>query len=150
MSDPGGANSHRLVRVEFADERFTPEEAGANQSWRLPTDYERSILDRLLEVDFPGRPAVAAEARDCRVRQMDRCGCIEFQSGAESDGELAIVAEGSGPRDEHGAPIEVMLTLRAGHLLWLEFHRYGGPSDFRPPARAFEVVPWGSAPRSTI
>lgn len=126
------------VTVTFAERAFSLEEALLHSQWRLLTDYERGILDRLLTVDFPGRDSVLA-AVDDQVRQVDRCGCIEFKSGTEATGEHTIVAEGSGPAAEQETPLEVMLTVRAGRPLWLEFHRYGGRNDFFPAAAAFEV-----------
>ena len=146
MSDPDQPSTHQAVPVEFTDERFTPEETAAHEDWRELTDYERAVLNRLLEANFPGHSEVAAEAQLCRVRQIDRCGCLEFDSGASVEGETTIVAEGSGPLDEQGSPVEIMLTLRAGHLLWLEFHRYGGRNDFLPDAELFEVGPWPNLP----
>lgn len=137
---PGDGQPDRgSMRVEFADGRFSEEEAAANAEWREMTPYERAILGRLLEVDFEGRAEVADEARNVFVRQIDRCGCLEFLAGVEAVGEIATVAEGSGPGDERGVPVEISLTLRGGHLLWLEFHRYGGRNDYWPEPDDFRV-----------
>lgn len=103
--------------------------------WRLLGEYERSVLGRLLEVPFPERDAIRGQVADLRVRTMDECGCIEFAQGQRERGEPRVVAEGSGPRDAEGTPVIVTLTLRGERPLWLEFHRFGGANDFRPPGR---------------
>ena len=67
---------------------------------REPTAGERALLDRLLEVDFPGRSELAALLRSVLVRTIDEDGGLELQSQVE--GSAAVVkrvpveAEGKG------------------------------------------------------
>jgi quinol monooxygenase YgiN len=49
-----------------------------SSSFRNLTDYERSLIGRLLEEDFAGRATLASQIEEALVRQLDEHGCLEF------------------------------------------------------------------------
>lgn len=115
-------------------------------NFREMTDYEHSVLARLLSVDFVGAEVLRELASAARVRTMDECGCLEFAPRADGskDGRR-IVAYGRGPKDIDGIPVEITLTLRGDDLLWLEFHRFSGRNDYWPQPDEWEVSRWSAA-----
>lgn len=113
------------------------------------TEYERAVLDRLLQADFRGAEATRKLALNARVFTMDECGCLEFERPSTSTHgvKAEVVAEGVGPRDADGIPVDITLTLTGDHPLWLEFHRYSGANDFWPDPGDWVVSPDHAAGR---
>ena len=109
---------------------------------REPTAGERALLDRLLEVDFPGRSELAALLRSVLVRTIDEDGGLELQSQVE--GSAAVVkrvpveAEG---KDEDGVIIHMLLHVVGGRPVELEFFKEDSSTVKRVPLpSAFELV----------
>ena len=100
------------------------------------------MLDRLLEVDFPGRSELAALLRSVLVRTIDEDGGLELQSQVE--GSAAVVkrvpveAEG---KDEDGVIIHMLLHVVGGRPVELEFFKEDSSTVKRVPLpSAFELV----------
>jgi hypothetical protein len=127
------------MTVTFEDNAFDEAEAAANAEWRQLSRYEREILDLLLSVQFEGCGRLKRESVRVRCRTIDRCGCIEFEPGAElaERNPSQIVSEADGPELPDGGKVNLMLATRGGHLLWLEFQRSGTNVTFFPPAGEF-------------
>ena len=47
-----------------------------DDDWRDLTEYERAILDRLLEREFPGRSELRAQLTGCKVMRV--CGLESY------------------------------------------------------------------------
>jgi Domain of unknown function (DUF6984) len=112
--------------------------------WRPLAGWERGILDRLFECDFPGR-------EDLRP-QLDRLTCKPAEKYGDDYGSLELhveglgapwgmgrpVAEGEYP-DDDGVPICIVLHVRDGQLWELEiFKADGGKMSKQPRAELFE------------
>ncbi len=114
----------------------------AEPQFRDPTPYERSLLDRLLEADFPGKTELLPLLRQISVRVLDEDGGLEIKS--EVPGKAPVVqrvpveAEG---KDEDGATIHVLLHVVEGRPVELEIYKDAITSVKRmPPVSEFEVI----------
>ncbi|MFP5245804.1 MAG: DUF6984 family protein [Thermoanaerobaculia bacterium] len=111
-------------------------------AYRPLSEYEASLLARLLEVDFEGRDAMARQVQSVVVREIDDSGSIEFKVGDEAPRanvtqRVPIEGEAS---DEDGVPIWVMLFVIDGKIDELEICKADGtPIRRRPLARELEV-----------
>ena len=87
-------------------------------AYRLMSDYEASLLTRLLELDFEGRDELVEQVRNSRVRESDEFGSIEFEidkttlRAAETQ-RVPVEGEAS---DNDGVPIWVMLFVVDGWI----------------------------------
>jgi hypothetical protein len=107
--------------------------AVANE-FRPPTEAELAILSRLFEADFPGREALRAQARNCKVRTIDDAGSLEFQVS----GNLRAWTEQSVPieaevEDEDGALLHVLLHVKDGVIRELEYYKESADGVIRKP-----------------
>jgi hypothetical protein len=109
--------------------------------FRDPTAYERSLLDHLLEADFPGKTELLPLLRQISVRVLDEDGGLEIKS--EVPGTAPVVqrvpveAEG---KDEDGTTIHVLLHVVDGRPVELEIYSESITSVKRmPPVSEFEV-----------
>ena len=117
------------------------------EDWRLLADDERAVLERLLEVDFPGRDSVTAQLRGCLVRTWcaGHCPSVEFQvlpvhpaiPAHGSHHPLPVEGRGTNPAD--GIPFQILLFQRDGRLSEMEFVIYGEPMLEVPPPSSIEV-----------
>ena len=115
--------------------------------FREPTSYERALIARLLEADFPGRSELAMLLGDVLVRTIDQDGGLDLESQIEGKApvvkRIPVEAEG---KDQDGSTIHMLLHVREGRPVELEFFREDAatvkatpqPSDFElivlPPA----------------
>ena len=103
-------------------------------SFRELTAWERQILDRLVQANFPGRDEVAEQMKNCLVRTLDEHGCLEFD--IRTDLKVPIVrgipveAEG---RDDDGVQICVLLHVVDGKVKELEIFKVDGSPMLRMP-----------------
>ena len=112
--------------------------------WRAPDDWEEGVLRRHLEVDFEGVETLRSRREWPRVREMDECGCLEFETIRDSPERHRIVTDGYWPEAPGGGPIQSMLSLSEdGELLWLEFHRFGGRAAHRPDVDSLTLFKFG-------
>jgi hypothetical protein len=129
----------RENEVAFEDRRL----AGV-QPWREMDEWEESVFLRHLEVDFEGVERLRTLSGRPRVRTMDECGCLEFERSSGEAEPHRIVTDGYGPEHPDGSPFQTMLTLTGdGQLLWLEFHRFGGPATHLPDPGSLQLIRFG-------
>jgi Domain of unknown function (DUF6984) len=110
-------------------------------SWRELTEYETSLLNRMLENDFPGRDELRAQVEDCLVETVesygDDYGSIRFKAGVEAPGpgwhNVAVTATAM---DRDGIPISYLLHVIDGSLLELEIVKNSDDVMKRRPERA--------------
>jgi hypothetical protein len=98
--------------------------------FRLPSTSEMQILQRLLEVDFPGRQAVVSQVHGIRVRRIDPEGSLELKAipnSEEANVERRIPVEAEG-MDEDGTMIHVLLHVVNGIASELEIYKDDGSS----------------------
>jgi len=116
-----------------------------------PLDHEEiAILNRLLELPFPGRDELRGQLKMASVNEIectDACGSLEFKvpsnaRKAEVVNHPAVEAVG---HDADGVPYEALLHVVEGVLHELEFWK-GDGSDFVRRPRATDLVvrkgPW--------
>jgi hypothetical protein len=105
------------------------------EEWRQPSVWERSILDRLLEADFPGRDELRAQVDGCEVRIYDADGCLEIRTSVDvaAPVEKPVPVKGW-TKDEDGMPVKVMLFVWDGFIAELEFNRVDGGSPINLPS----------------
>ncbi len=117
--------------------RFNPE-----SDFRKPTDAERSLLERLLEAEFPGRDELAPMIRSILVRTIDEDGGLELRS--QIDGKASVVKRvpvEAEAKDEDGVVIHMRLHVVDGRPVELEFFREDGATLKRmPPPSALELI----------
>ncbi len=103
--------------------------------YRLMSDYEASLLARLLDLDFDGRDAIVQQVRNAKVREIDEFGSIEFK--VDENAQRAAVTqrvpvEGEA-NDSDGVPIWVMLFVVDGRIDELEICKADGTPIVRKP-----------------
>src|SRR5687768_256816 len=84
--------------------------------FRSPSDGERAILSKLLEVEFQGRPELVSQLADVLVRSMDE------------NGSLAIrVRDGAPMAPVHWrTPVEAQVADADGITVVITLHVVGG------------------------
>lgn len=110
--------------------------------FRKPTDREQGLLERLLEVDFPGKGELVPLLRNLLVKTIDEHGCLELRSQAEGKSPVVkrvpVEAEA---KDEDGVVIHMLLHVVEGRPAELEFFRDDGAAIKQiPPPSAFELI----------
>jgi hypothetical protein len=110
--------------------------------FRKPTDEERSLLERLLEAEFPGRDELAPMVRNILARTIDEDGGLELRS--EVSGEAPVVKRipvEAEAKDDDGFRVHVLLHVVGGRPTELEIYKDDGSRVKRmPPASAFELI----------
>ncbi|HTQ58824.1 MAG TPA: hypothetical protein VMI32_01265 [Candidatus Solibacter sp.] len=116
--------------------------SNAESDFRKPTDEERSLLEHLLEAEFPGRDELAPMVRSLLVRTIDEHGGLELRS--EISGEAPVVkripveAEAKG---DDGFRVHALLHVVGGRPVELEIYKDDGSTVKRMPlASAFELI----------
>lgn len=113
-----------------------------NAQFRQPNDYERSIFDRLLQTEFPGRDKLRLLLADVKVRPIDNKGGLEIRSHVSGTApvvkRIPVEAEA---KDEDGLTIHVLLHVVEGQPVELEiFKDDGSLIKHMPVASAFELI----------
>jgi hypothetical protein len=132
--------------------------SNVESGFRKPTDVERSLLERLLEAEFPGRDELASMVCNLLVRTIDEDGGLELRSQVEGKSPVVkrvpVEAEA---KDEDGVVIHMLLHVVDGRPVELEFFREDGATVRRipsPSALELIVLPpmpnegWGAIPRN--
>jgi hypothetical protein len=85
--------------------------------FRNLTQYERELVDYLLEPDFPGRDALPQQVATAHVEELDGCPCLRFHVNipviAEVKHRIPIEAESK------TGDIQVLLHVLEGRLMSL-------------------------------
>jgi hypothetical protein len=119
--------------------------------FRKPTDEERSLLERLLEAQFPGRDELAPMVRNVLVRTIDEDGGLQLQS--EVSGEAPVVKRipvEAEAKDSDGFRVHALLHVVGGKPTELEIYKDDGSTVKRmPAASAFELIVLPPVPNRT-
>jgi hypothetical protein len=109
--------------------------SNVESTFRKPTDEERSLLERLLEAEFPGREELAPMVRNILVRTIDEDGGLELRSQVEGQSRVVKrVPVEAAAEDEDGVVIHVLLHVVDGRPVELEFFREDGATVKRMPS----------------
>jgi hypothetical protein len=103
---------------------------------------ERGLLEKLLEVDFPGRDELRVQMGSLTGKQIEKDGTLRLRcaSGPPAPTKYAPAMEGV-CTDADGAMIAVMLHVnKDGFMSMLEILKYDGSSIINPPS-ARDLVP---------
>jgi hypothetical protein len=106
------------------------------------TSIERSYVERLLTVDFPGREQIAEQLQSVLARRIDAEGSIEFvpQSSVRADVMKRVPVEGESA-DVDGVPIYFLLHVVESQVRELEIYKAdGSPIKQMPPPEHVDVV----------
>ena len=109
---------------------------------KLTTD-ERSILDRLLEVDFAGRDQVRTQLAHVTARTLDDDGGLELrtESTVVANVDRTVPAE-AWYQDEDGVRVELLLHVVHGKVRELEIYKVdASPIRLRPAAASLRIDP---------
>ncbi|MDA0206028.1 MAG: hypothetical protein O3A53_11570 [Acidobacteria bacterium] len=110
-----------------------------NSAWRPLADWERGILDRFFECEFPERERLRPQLDrlSCKVidEYDDDYGSLEFRVAGlpEPEGGVSPHAEGE-YLDDDGVPIWILLFIRDNQLWELEILRADGGRIIRKPS----------------
>jgi len=117
--------------------------------FRKPTNAEQALLQRLLEVDFPGRDQLAPMIQNVFVRTIDAVGGLELQS--QVSGMASVVKRipvEAEAKDEDGVTIHVLLHVIGGRPVELEiFKDDSSRVKHMPSPAAFELTVLPPAPK---
>lgn len=119
--------------------------------FRPPTTSEQHLLNRLLEIEFPGRDELAQMFGDLAVRTLDDDGCLELRSRTEGRAnvvkQVPVEAEA---KDEDGVTIHVLLHVAEGRPTELEVFKEDNSAIKRmPPAEEFALLVLPPAPNKS-
>ena len=112
------------------------------KKYRPLSSYERVILDRLLESDFPGRSQIAEQLGKCLVRTIDEEGSLELhvQTDLKAEVKRRIPIEGE-VEDADGILIHVLLHVVNGVVTELEIYKdNSSPIIIRPDASKLRLI----------
>jgi hypothetical protein len=99
------------------------------QEYRPPTVSERQILDRLLEVNFPGRDSLVQQLEGLLVKQINGEGCLSLNviSTARANLPNGVAVEGrysdSDAVDSWEPRVNLLLHVVNGLLKLLEVYK---------------------------
>ena len=113
-----------------------------DSDFRKPTDGERSLLERLLEAEFPGRDELTPMFHEILVRTIDENGSLELRSevGGEAHVVKRIPVEAEA-KDDDGFRVHALLHVTGRRPTELEIYKDDGSRVKRmPPASAFELI----------
>ncbi len=117
--------------------------------FRKPTEMEQTLLQRLLEAEFPGKNQLAPMIRNVLVRIIDEAGSLELQS--QVDGLAPVVKRipvEAEAKDQDGLTIHVLLHVVAGRPVELEiFKDDSSRVKHMPNSSAFELTVLPPTPR---
>lgn len=111
-------------------------------TFRPLTTDERSILDRMLESDFPGRDAAREQLSHATARTIDTEGSLEIrtESDAVIRNERTVVAE-SWYLDDDGMVVNLLLHVSQGKIRELEIYKDdSSPVRKRPSADILDLT----------
>lgn len=112
--------------------------------FRKLDDRERGLLEKLLEVEFPGRDELRAQLASVTAKQIEKDGTLKLRCdlGPPATTKFRLVAEAM-CKDADGGQISVLLHVdKEGFLHMLEIIKYDGSPIVRPPsAQDLMVLP---------
>ncbi len=94
------------------------------EEFRSLTPFEKTIIGKLLSVDFPGRTELEEQITSARVRTIDAEGSIRFADTTTRSADVVyrvpVEAEGL---DVDGIPLHALLHVVDGKVYELEFYK---------------------------
>ena len=103
-------------------------------TWRPLEPFEKRILEKLLECEFPGGDELQRQLEFLSVQTIDKFGSLELRVAspilAEVSRTVPVEAE---YLDEDGVPVWILLHVREGQLCELELLKADGSSIRNPP-----------------
>ncbi len=124
-------------------------EVKIESQFREPTAFERALLARLLEANFPGKSELTALLRDVLVRTIDEDGGLQLESRINGQAPVVkrVPVEAQG-KDEDGAIVHMLLHVDEGRPVKLEFFREDAVTvKVIPPPSNFELMVMPAAPK---
>jgi hypothetical protein len=117
-------------------------QASDASDFRMPTDLERSLFERLLEAEFPGKTELLPMIHALLVKTIDSDGGLELLSQVSGEArvvkQIPVEAEAN---DEDGITIHALLHVVAGRPVELEIYKDDGSAVKRmPPASDFNLI----------
>jgi hypothetical protein len=102
-----------------------------NKSRRAFTDFERKVLDRLLEGNFQGKEEIRQQLLNATAKLIegtnDNYGSINIHTSSDHRADVKDRVPVMGTtRDEGGGPVEILLHVVDGLVKELEFVRVDG------------------------
>jgi hypothetical protein len=111
-------------------------------SCRKPTVVERSLIDRLLSAEFPGKDELVSQATDALVEPIDTEGSLRFEikSSVRAPTQKRVPVEAQ-CADEDEVSIHALLHVVDGKLAELEIYKDdSSPIRRLPQPKNWEVV----------
>jgi hypothetical protein len=117
----------------------------AEATLRKPSAWERAILKRLFEADFPGKSELKPMVAEVEVRTIDEDGSIELRSSVEGVApvvkRIPVEAEA---KDSDGLTIHVLFHAVARRPAELEIYKDDGSQvKVMPDPSCFQVIVLG-------
>jgi hypothetical protein len=107
------------------------------------TRQERTYINRLLHLDFPGKEELARQLAEALVRTIDQNGSLEIlvRGGPRAEVKRRIPVEGQFA-DADGVPIHILLHAPGGFASELEVYREDSSRVLAmPSADQLELLP---------
>jgi len=113
-----------------------------NPALRKPSTWERAILNRLLEAEFPGKDELRPMVAEVEVQTIDADGSIELRSPiAGSAPVVKRIPVEAQAKDSDGFTIHVLLHTVDGRPAELEVYKDDGSQiKVRPDPKCFEII----------
>lgn len=136
----------RSIISTFTRKPWTPE-----STYREPNAEEPSVIDRLLQPDFPGRPQIQRQLLNAHVRTVDLDGSFEFQiSSATRANVIHRIPVEADYEDDDGIPVQILFHVVGGFAKEVERWKGDGSTIRRWPNASLRVqVAGGHSDHST-
>lgn len=109
---------------------------------RKLTKIERSIIDKLLSIEFKGQKELAAQLKDCSAtftEDTDNYGSIYLHPMANSPAQVVLTVPVEGlVEDSDGESINILLHVKDGLMTELEIVKLDG-SMLRSPINSEQI-----------
>ena len=107
-----------------------------DSSFRPLTAYERELLEKLLEPEFPGRDELRKQLNSVTAKQLHEDGTLDLQCGSGPPARTKYLMPMEGYcEDADGMTISVLLHVdKDGFMNMLEIIKYDNSPIINPPA----------------
>jgi hypothetical protein len=110
--------------------------------FRPISDFERSIILRLLELDFPGNDALKEQVRGLEAKCVDHEGSLELNVSSDIIANIpanpaveGYYADGE-QKNPFGPYVRILLHIRNGKMWLMEIYKDDGTEIKRQPSPA--------------
>jgi hypothetical protein len=114
-----------------------------SERFRNPTDFERTLFEKLLSKEFLGKEEVRSQLQSVEVMDVDPFKSIQLRpvhnaKPAPVSGRIPVEASAA---DCDSVPIYLLLHVVNGMVAELQIYKAdGSPIQVMPPAQAFQVT----------